>query len=291
MRQPELPPLRDLLSYLKLLKDSLLTGSQGQSCGFTKRRKRAPAMKEEKKHWSQVDSRWFKVHDSKLSDMAFQQLTNTEWGVFHKLECLASQQQIRGRIVLKPDNLMTTLDKCLGVVTSRLDKYLTKFHDLDLIDYHPKLGVIDCIYWKQKQERLSDAQRAKRYRERNASRKRHEAVTQDRHAVVREKVKKKERGNQKDDDDSGLERYPSSSSFHEDIPTSEEELFKLAKQLRAEGEPLAGSIAQAYVKNLISHDGIGIPGVFEALKHTKEHCEVWNQKYFEERLQEQGIDL
>lgn len=144
-------------------------------------------MEQEKKHWSNVDSRWFKVHDSKLSDMAFQQLSNTEWGVFHKLECLASQQVNRGRIVLKPDNLVTTLAKCLTFVASRLDNLLQKFDELELIDYYPEEGVIDVIYWKEKQEPLTDAQRAKRYRQREASRKRHESVMQDRHAVERKK--------------------------------------------------------------------------------------------------------
>jgi len=120
--------------------------------------------------------RWpyFKVYDDRINDAKFVGMTNAEWGIYHKLECLAACQDPRWKITYFPTTkFLQLLSSCTKVVENRLDKILTKFKERELIDYDIDEGWIHLIYTESKQEPLSDAERAKRYRQRQASRNRH----------------------------------------------------------------------------------------------------------------------
>lgn len=120
---------------------------------------------------------YFKVFHSKLNDMRFAGLSNTDWGIFHKLENYVSLQPDRGFIQLPPQLFCQVLAKNLNIRTDHLEKYLTKFKERELLDYSIEGGWLDFIYFKQQQKPLSDADRKRRQRERDRSRQRDENVT------------------------------------------------------------------------------------------------------------------
>lgn len=122
---------------------------------------------------------WFRVYDAKLNDPAFMGLTNAEWGIFHKLECLANLQNERGVIEFQPEFFCQSLARCLNVRKDRVEKYLTKFKKRSLLNYDIEEGWVDLIYLKRKQKPMSDAERKRLQRDREKSRQHHKSLTPD----------------------------------------------------------------------------------------------------------------
>lgn len=160
-------------------------------------------MQKPKGNWKEIQQVWFKVRDSRLKDPAFLSLSNAEWGVYSRLECLASQQPERGKIAVNSEKPRKVLGNLLGIDERFVAKYLEKYAKLELIFIDPDTWEIDCIHWKLNQEPLSNTERSRIFREAQAQRKCNASVTGDATQEIRVDEKKHSSNNV----------FPESTSF------------------------------------------------------------------------------
>jgi hypothetical protein len=96
---------------------------------------------------------WFRSYSKKVHDPRLSRLTNAQFGMYHKLECLANSEPSRdGSIIFGSSNVGHFVSKCMTIRTQSADKFIQKLERLNLIRVDGLGGKIFLKYWNEEQK-------------------------------------------------------------------------------------------------------------------------------------------